>query len=250
MNIKKLVRTDVIKQKRGLLWLIIFIIPLGTTVAMFLDMYLRYEDFLYHSIKKQGVTSWEMLLIENHALLQWGKFLPIFVAVIGVVVYQIEFKQSSWTTLLSLPVTKSSVFISKFITIMIFSALLICLNTIGLIVVGIIIGFPEAVDIGLYSKYVINQCIAILGVAALHNWLSSYLRNMVIPVAIGFIGMILSSIIFSQIPAKAKFFPYLYPYLIAGQKEINPSIALYSGLASGVIILLLGIIEFQRRDIS
>lgn len=249
MELLKLVKSDFSKQKRGLLGLIILIIPLGTTAAMFLDMYIRYDDYLFNLAQKQGITSWEMLLMENHSTLQWGIFLPLFVAVISIVIYQVEFKEGGWKSLLSMPVGKFSVITGKFISIVCSSFIMISLNILGLIIVGKVIGFPEPLDLGLYSSYLIYQFAGILGVAAIHNWLSSIFKNLVIPVLIAFIALISSMIILYQFQELAKYFPYLYPYYAVGMNDLNPIISVHGGLISGGVILLMSIIEFSRRDI-
>lgn len=248
MRLIKLVRNDVMKQKSGFLWLFILVIPLGTTAAMFLDMYIRY-DYLFTMAQKRGLTSWEMLVNENHTMLQWGIFLPIFVAIISAMVHQVEFDQNSWKSLLSLPVTRTSVFISKFITIVLFSSILIVLNAIGLVVVGKVIGFPEPLSIEYYGSYIIHQFVGIFGIAALHNWVSSIFKNQAIPVVLGFIGVILSSIILYQTFEIAKFSLYLYPFFAGGLQGFDSSVSIYGGIVCGAIITIIGNIEFTRRDI-
>ncbi|TLS37101.1 ABC transporter permease [Pseudalkalibacillus caeni] len=249
MTMINLLRTDFMKQKGGFIWLFLLIIPLGTTAAMFLDMYLRYEDYLYQKVQQQGTTSWHLLLGENHFVLGWGAFLPVFVAVIAALVHHVEFKQQSWKSLLSLPVPRGSVFISKFFMILLFSSLLIMLNTLGLVLVGKLSGFPEGFTFEFYSSYVLYQFLGILGVAALHNWLSSCFKNAVYPVVIAFVGMIATSIVRLSFPEKVKFIPYSYAYYADGLKENDPMVALYGGLIAGILILVFGIIEFKKRDI-
>lgn len=249
MKIIELIKADIIKQRRSLLYVIVTVIPLGTTLAMFIDMYIRYHDYLYKLAQKRGINSWQMLLMENHGVLNWGMFLPVFVAVIAAVIHQTEFSQNSWKNLLSLPVYKSSVYFSKYITILFFSFIMIAMNSTGLIIVGKIIGFPEALDTALFIRYVLYQYAGILGVAAIHNWLSSYYKNLIMPVVVGFIGMIVSGIVLYQIPSLSKFFPYLYPFFSIGIKGYDPNTALYGGVISGSIALFMGIMEFGRRDI-
>lgn len=248
MRLIKLLRNEAMKQKSGFLWLFISVIPLGTTAAMFLDMYIRYE-YLFAMAQKRGLTSWEMLVNENHTVLQWGVFLPVFVAIISAMVHQVEFDQNSWKSLLSMPVSRISVFISKFIIIVLFSSILIVLNAIGLVVVGKVIGFPEPLSIEHYGSYIIHQFVGIFGVAALHNWVSSIFKNQAITVVLGFIGVIFSSIILYQTFEIAKFSLYLYPFFAGGLQGFDSSVSIYGGIVCGAIITIIGNIEFTRRDI-
>jgi hypothetical protein len=216
---------------------------------MFLDMYLRYHDYLQDIALKKGITSWYMLLVENHGVLNWGMFLSVFVALISAVVYQTEYQQNSWKSLLSLPVSKNSVYLSKWMAVILFSYILIALNCLGLFAVGKLIGFPEPFDLDLYSRYVLYQYAGILGVASIHNWLSSRFKNILMPIAVGVAGLVGSSIIMYQFPGLIQWFPYLYPFAAAGLKGLDPSVSLYGGTISGVIFLILGMAEFRRRDI-
>jgi hypothetical protein len=248
MKLLNLIKTDLIKEKRSPLWIVIFIIPLGTSAAMFFDMYVRY-DYLYKKSLEKGITSWEMIIRENHGILNWAGFLPLFVAIIAVIIHQTEFSQNSWKSLLSLPVIKSSVYISKFIIILFFSFIMITLNAVGLIVVGKLIGFPEQLQFILFIKYIVYEFIAILGVAAIHTWLSSYFKNAIIGVAVGFFGMIIAYGLPFEHPQIAKFFPYSFSFFAGGFTGFNMQVALIGGIISGIVFMLIGILEFRKREI-
>ena len=48
----------------------------------------------------------------------------------------------------------------------------------------------------------------ILAITSVHNWLSSYFINMIIPIVIEFAGIILSSFVIFSFPDAATFYPY------------------------------------------
>ncbi|MDE3837845.1 hypothetical protein C0966_00285 [Bacillus methanolicus] len=249
MRFLNLVTADFLKQKRGLIWLFLLVIPLGTTSAMFLDMYIRYDDYLYFRAQEKGVSSWEMLLAENHGVLNWGLFLPVFVAVISAIIHYTETKQGAWKSLLSLPVSRTSAFLSKFSVIVFFSWLLITLNSLGLFLVGKVIGFPEPFEADLYMEYVLYQFAGILGSAAIHNWVSTLLKNQINAILIGFLGMVISMILLFQAPDLKEFSPYLYPYFAYSLEGNELAAAIVGGVLSCAVFLLIGIFEFNRRDI-
>lgn len=221
MRFLNLVTADFLKQKRGLIWLFLLVIPLGTTSAMFLDMYIRYDDYLYFRAQEKGVSSWEMLLAENHGVLNWGLFLPVFVAVISAIIHYTETKR--W--------------------------LLITLNSLGLFLVGKVIGFPEPFEADLYMEYVLYQFAGILGSAAIHNWVSTLLKNQINAILIGFLGMVISMILLFQAPDLKEFSPYLYPYFAYSLEGNELAAAIVGGVLSCAVFLLIGIFEFNRRDI-
>lgn len=246
MELVSLLKTEWYKQKRGLLWLFLLIIPSGTTLAMYLDMKIRFTDYLLFRAKEEGINSWEMLLMENHHVLGWGVFLPLFVGIIYTLIYQMEISQNSWKQYLSLPIKKENAFLSKFLMGFFFSFLLIALNTAGLVVVGKIIGFPEAIDWRIYGEYIFYQTIVIMGVAAIQNWLSSYLLNPILPVFIAFMGLIISVILSSQL---AKYFPYSLVNLMDSVKgQFNLQVVLTS-LLFAILGLVLGAWHFKKKDI-
>ena len=245
-----LLKTELRKQKRGYIWLVVMGIPICITGAIFLDMHFRYDSYLYNIAQKNGMTSWEMLLIENQKALGWGIFLPLFIAVIATIIHYTEFEENSWKQLLTLPISRSGVYISKFITILFFSFIMIALKTIGLILVGKIIGFPEPINYQLYSSYILYQYVAILGVASIHNFLSIHSSSMIKPVVIGFLGIIATPAIITTNPSIGKLIPYAYTYNLDGIRESVPSIVIYGGIISMFIITILGIISFNKRDIA
>ncbi|MBS4538929.1 ABC transporter permease [Clostridium sp. D2Q-11] len=249
MKLPILIKTELSKQRRGFIWLMILGIPLGTTMAMFLDMYIRYHDYLYVKGQELGFTSWDILLRENHRVLGWGIFLPLFIAVIATIIHYTEFEEDNWKKLLTLPVRRWEVYISKLITIVIFSFIMIALNSLGLVLVGKVIGFPEAINYRLYGEYILYQYVAILGVVALHNFLSSHTKNVIIPVVIGFLGIIVAPGVLSKNPDLAKLIPYTYTYYINNLNVGNSSIALYGGIISMILISVVGILSFNKKDI-
>ena len=210
MKLATLVWLDLYKQKKGWIWLFLLIIPAGTTLAMFLDFTIRYDYLL--DTAKPGYSSWDLLLLENHRILGWGLFLPMFIGIIYAFLYAVEESQNSWKQILCLPVRRESVYFSKFLVGVVFSAVLILLNMLGLLLVGKIMDFPEPIEWGSYFYYVGKQILMILAITSIHNWLSSYFKNMIIPIVIGFAGVILSSFVIFSFPDAATFYPYAFLY--------------------------------------
>ena len=62
---------------------------------------------------------------------------------------------------------------------------------LGLVLVGLIMDFPEPVEWSSYFSYVGKQILMILAISSIHNWLSSLFKNMIIPIVIGFAGVII-----------------------------------------------------------
>jgi len=247
MKLVTLIRLEFFKQKKGWVWLFLLVIPAGTTLAMFLDFSIRYDYLL--KTARPGYSSWDLLLLENHRVLGWGMFLPMFIGIIFALLYQVEDSQNNWKQMLSLPVRHEGVYVSKFLTGLLLSAILILLNMLGLVLVGYVMDFPETVEWSSYLTYAGKQLLMVLAIAAIHNWFSSFFKNMIIPIVIGFAGVILSSIVIFQFPEGAKFFPYAFVFMVDGlvNQEFKEL------LTSSVILLLVSIIagmwQFKRKDV-
>lgn len=252
MKLQILFRNELIKQRRTLLWPSVLIIPIGACCAMLMDMMIRYKDYLYGRALKNGVTSWHILMTENHNLLGWGTFMPFFIAILCSFVYNSEFSSNAWKKTMSTPVSKAGIYFSKWLVVLFFSFIMIILNAAGLFFVGKISGFPESFDLFPYTRYVLLQFSGILGVTALHNWLSSYFRNTVGPVSVGFIGSLISYTLFFSYPDYSKYFLYSFPLFAAKNGTVTSGDylpALVGGILSAIIILIAGYFEFKNRDI-
>jgi len=247
MKLPTLIWLEVSKQKKGWIWFFLLGIPAGTTLAMFLDFSIRY-DYLLDTAEK-GLNSWDILLIENHRILGWGIFLPMFISIIYALLYQVEESQNSWKQILSLPVRHESVFISKFLTGLLFSTILITFNMLGLLIVGKVIGFPETIEWSNYIAYVGKQVLMTVAVASIHNWLSSFYKNMIVPIVIGFAGVILSSYLIFQFPDGVQYFPYTFSFLIDDFADQGNAGLIRNSLLLMVISLALGMWQFKRKDI-
>ncbi|WP_416828339.1 ABC transporter permease [Ectobacillus polymachus] len=242
MMLLRCIQNDIGKEKRSALPFLLILIPLGTTGAMFLDMFIRYHTYLAGVAKTKGISSWYILLKEYHGVLGWGFFFPIFIAVISAAIYHTEYKQNAWKQNLSLPISRSTALLSKYIVTCLLSFLLVITNILGLLVVGKVVGFPEPIDFTLYGNYVLSQCGAVIGLAAIQNWVSSSSPQFLASPLVSIFGLILASVVPKNV---SSFFPYTYTLLGAE----NVTTAVFGGLLWGLVILLCSIIEFSKRDI-
>ncbi|WP_428911615.1 ABC transporter permease [Niallia sp. Krafla_26] len=247
MKITTLLWLELYKQKKGWIWLFLVVIPSGTTLAMFLDFTIRYDYLL--DTAQPGFSSWDLLLLENHRILGWGLFVPMFIGIIYAFLYQVEESQNSWKKILSLPVQRESVYVSKFLVGVVLSSLLILLNMLGLLLVGKIMNFPEQIEWGKYFSYVGKQILMILAVASIHNWLSSYFKNMIIPIVIGFAGVILSSFVIFSFPETATVYPYAFVFFTDGLVYQEQTEVFRNSVILMLLFLGLGTWHFKRKDI-
>ncbi|MFD2671093.1 ABC transporter permease [Marinicrinis sediminis] len=237
-----------IKQKRNGIWWLVLLLPLGTTLAMGLDMVLRYADYLHPQWAKTGGTSWELLLAENHGVLGWGLFLPLFIAVLSTFIHHVELKQPMWKQLLAMPIPKVCHYAAKYTTVMLFSLILIILNSAGLILIGWLMDFPEPFPLQLFLQYILFQWVAIWGVAAIQNMLNILMRNPVLPVCAALAGMVASGMLLFHPSPMVAAFPYVQAFIAGDMSKIDPSYAVYGGIMSSILFQAIGLYGFLRKE--
>lgn len=233
-------RNDLQKEKRSVLLPLLVLISLGTTGVMFLDMWLRYDSYLAGIAKTKGVSSWAILLNEYHGVLGWGTFFPIFIALISSALYYTEYKQNAWKQYMSLPVSRSTVLLSKYTSTCLLSILLILGNMLGLCIVGKIFSFPEPFDSMRYGSYLLSQCGGVLAIAAIQNWVNAFSSQFLASPLVSITGLVLASIL-PEHSTMAAFFPYTYTMTLEN--------SMAGGLVWGIIILIISIYTFSKQDI-
>ncbi|ANF97909.1 ABC transporter permease [Paenibacillus bovis] len=242
MNLIRLLQTEWIKQRRGILpWLVVGG-PLIFAVMMWVDLYLRYN---YLNGRHPELDSWELLMQEGFMI--WAIFYPIGITLIAALIHYREYTDHGWKHLLALPVPRLSVYAAKWLLIWLLSCAAAGLLLLFLYVTGRILHFPEPFPAVVYLRYGINLCIAALGVVSLQHWLSSRLSNPLYGMAIGFSGS-MGALFFAQSKIM-RFVPYASALFTVTVENEDQWLAIVTGLIAGPLLLIAGLTEFRRRDI-
>ena len=241
----QLLNGEFLKQKHSFTWPIALLTPILAGGLSFLNLFIRY-DYLIGLGAKEGLNSWNVLLLQHHFM--WFLFLPLVVTIFASMVHYIEYKSNSWKNTLALPVSRSKVYLAKWSTVFILSIIMILINAVALVIVGKILGFPEAIDFILISKYTFYQIAAITSVISIQCFISAEMRNTNIALAIGFVG-IASSLFFAQSEKLSKLIPYAHTIYSLPDPTMNNNIALQYGLIFGIVFLVIGIYFFNRKEI-
>lgn len=237
---------EFLKQKHNFTWPIAFGTSLLMGLLMFIDLYLRY-DYLV-KIHDDLDNSWEILLMENHFL--WVFLFSLASVLITSLINSVELNNGGYRKTLSLPLKKRTVYFSKWLTAFIYSGLIIFFHIIILYIVGKILGFTDPIPQTYFFKYIFYEITAALGLVSLQFFISLKSHNFIISLTIGFVG-VTSSYFFAQSKVTAILIPYTYPIftLPLPKALIDTNIAFLGGLIMGIIILIIGMIDFSRRDI-
>ncbi|GIP33808.1 ABC transporter permease [Paenibacillus sp. J2TS4] len=234
----RLLAADFLKIRRKAIWFLIFLGPFGVIALQAANFGLRY-DYL---TKIYASDLWGGLLSNIHFLIPITIFLGM--TILASMIANIEHQLSSWKQLLALPLSRISVFSAKFTlcaVLLLVSCTALGIGTLGL---GIALKFGTDIPFLEIIKLSFYPCIAALPVLALQLWLSVIMKNQALPLTIGIVGAILS-------PWALKFpdwFIWKLPTLV---NEANiPEYSVAAGLAFGLVIFLLGLFHFTRRDVN
>lgn len=171
------------------------------------------------------------------------------IAAIGVIgfgfvtswVFGREYIEHTITDILALPVTRSSIVISKFVTVIIWCSLLILILYVSGVIIGLLINIPGwSVKLfyqSLYIYFVTSYLTVILCTPV--AFITSVSRGLIAP-----LGFVILSLIMANFIAVIGLGPY-FPWAIPGIFSIGPgteSMQLYTG--SYIILGITGIIGF------
>lgn len=240
--------TEIIKQKRSLVWTAAFLAPLIVDALLFLDLYLR-RDYILDRAAKQGLNAWQALVLEHHLTALWFIMLPLAVTVVCAVIYHTEHASGGLRYALSLPVGKARLYLAKWCTGGVFLFLMLISDTLMLAAVGKIFRLPGDLDYQLLMRYIGYQAVAAVGVMSLQMWLSSITPNVIIPLATGFTG-VTTSLFLAQDQNIARIIPYAHVIYTMPLPGENNCLALEGGIFFATTFLLLGLYCFSKKDVT
>ncbi|MBM7702158.1 ABC transporter permease [Metabacillus iocasae] len=230
----QVLQADLLKVKRKGLWFLVALGPIGVIALQVVNYGVRYEYLM-----KIFPNVWEGLLNQVNLFLPTALLLGI--AILTSMVATIEHQQSSWKQLISLPIPRWTVFASKFLMVSIMLAVSCALAFIGTIGLGIGLDF-ENIPYGDVAKNSFYPLLAALPVVALQLWLAIMCKNQSIPLSVGIFASVFSMYA-HDIP---NWVFWLWPYFVSIHNQVG---YVYTGIALGFLILMMGIVDFNRRDV-
>ncbi|GAA0086427.1 ABC transporter permease [Clostridium sp. MB05] len=187
-----LIKNEFAKEKRNLVILFVLAIPLGVSVLLGVDLLIRYESWLLPKAIENGLTSWQVLIKEQR-MLYFNDFMPIFAALILATVFESEYKNNSWTFLLTQPIKRTNILLSKYIVASFYSIVMLLLNIFSLIAVGKIFKFQEPIPWRFFIVMFAIQLIASLVIMVIHLFLNIKNKNLLVSLGIAAVLSIVSS---------------------------------------------------------
>ena len=229
--------SDLIKIKRKMIWFLIFLGPFGVIALEAVNFGLRY-DYL---TKIYEADLWGGLIGEARFLAIPALMLGL--AIIASMIAGIEHQTNSWKQLLALPISKFRVFTGKFLLALILLFVSSTFLFIGIIILGICLKFGMEIPLVELLKMAYFPYLASMPFIAFQIWLSITVKNQAIPLTVGILSMILSLSAFNM----SDWFPWNWLYL---KSWGNPLYSALAGLSLGLIIYLIGLADFGRKDVQ
>ncbi len=147
-----------------------------------------------------------------------------------------EFADRVAKDLLALPVSRSSIILSKLLILFIWSLILMIIALLSAIITGLIIHLPGLQELQLGSiilKYLVCAVLNTLLITPI-AFIASVGRGYILPIGVVIFILILTQLVFLGIPAFSPWFPWALPALYSGVAgELSPA----PGLVSYIIYL-------------
>jgi hypothetical protein len=230
---------DWLKIRGKGIWFLVFLAPIGLTAMQALNFGLRL-DYL----KEQYADNlWGGLL--GNVIVFVPLALMLGATILSSMIAGIEHEQGSWKQLLALPIPRPAVYLAKFLLACLLLIISCLLLTAGIVGLGLVLGF-DAKDIpwGQALKLGLMPLAGALPVLSVELWLTLVSRNQALPVTFGIILAITGMFSLMISPQ--------FPLAWAQMAWSAPNAYLYAGMGAGlgIIILLIGMMHFSRKDVA
>jgi len=229
---------DFLKIKRKMIWFLIFLGPIGVLSLQAVNFSLRYE-YLTDLYK---ADLWGGLL--NNVSMLAVPTIFIGLAIITSMIAGIEHQTNSWKQVLALPISKFMVFTAKFTLALILLFVSSTLLGLGTIILGLSLKFGSSIPYVELLKIIYYPYLAVMPFIALQIWLAITYKNQATPLTVGIVGTVVSmnAIMFPD------WVPYKWPTLENQWGE--PLYSVGFGLLVGLLIYVMGLLDFIRRDVK
>lgn len=232
-----MMQTDFLKIKRKGFWFLTFLGPIGVVALQMVNYGVR-KDYLL----QQSESDW-LYYLENITA-----FTPLAL-VLGITIFtsfiaSIEDETNAWKQLVALPVSKMTIYLSKFtvLAIMLFiSSILLMLFTLGF---GIFLAFDESIPWLELVKYSFYPYFAALPILALQLWIATVSKNQGVPTTTGVVGVVFAYSAY----VLPDWMIWKWPSLMNQWDE--PLINVLLGLGVGCLLYVAGMLDFTRRDVK
>lgn len=241
----KLIYIELIKTKRSLALLMMFLSPL---MVLFVNILL----FIHADGKVVESKGWGQFWMVNYAM--WGYFMmPLYIALITALLNGIEHRSNGWRFMMALPVKQGELFFAKLILAWLYllgASGVLFLSVLTSIFLFDLLGYQGAdissVEASFKLIYATIACMAILTIQHIVSWRWS---NIVVSLGLGVVSTM--SIMQFSSSQYWRFNPWTYTLMAtnASDQAMQSQAIIYS-LGVTLVLSLLGMFWLGRREIS
>ncbi|MGN2273601.1 ABC transporter permease [Priestia megaterium] len=232
----KILQAECMKLKRKWLWFLLFLGPAGVVGLTLVDYSVRYEYLI-----QQNPNVWEGLFHEINITLPTAFLLGGTILASNIA--HVEYHRSSWKHLLSLPVTRLSVYTAKFIVVMAMLLIASAFLSIGIIGLGWWLGFGLPSSWKTLFVYNFYPFFSAIPFVAIQIWLSMLFKNQSRSLALG----IMMSVTMSGMGELPSWFIWQWPMLVFSDYRNTYMI---TGAIIGIFLYGAGAFHFIRKDVA
>ncbi len=226
--------------------------PLFITSVMFLVFYFKGQEILQDTPEPWAI--WSSYNINSGLSILY----PLFLILITVLVNNTEHSNNSWKHIFALPVSKTTIYRSKYLFVLLLVFFSICIYTILILAYGNALAWfrPELNFVPFeYTLRILNLVAqgfaAALGILSIQFFVSWRWRSVVVPIGLG-----MAMFVFSMVLSRWEYivyFPYAYPLFAAVKANFDDSVAIsaqvWYGCGVFVFMYLVGLFDTKYRNI-
>lgn len=241
----KLIKIELLKTKRSLALLMMFLSPLMVLLVNLL-LLLNSEGKM---IEAKG---WGVFWMQNYAM--WGYFMmPLYIALITALLNSIEHRSNSWRFMMSLPIKPQDLFLAKLIlawfyllgasAVLFLSVLLsiLCLDAFGIKGADML-----SIEVSRKLLFATVACLAIVTIQHIVSW---RWKNIVAPLGLGVVATM--SIMQFSFSKYWHFNPWAYTLMTTnGADPTNQTLALVYSVAITLGLTLIALMWLGRREVT
>lgn len=239
----KVLRAEFLKLRKSAIWLLIFISP---ALSFLVGLAESVEDKQFQWV----------IAISYMAFIHGLLFLPLLTGVFSAFICRYEHIGGGWKQLLAMPVSRGNVYIAKFLLVLGLLAITQLLFASGVLLVGQLKGFEEAIPWKTLAISSLGGLIACLPLAALQIFVSVAWSSFAAPLAINVIFTLPNMLVVNS-EKFGPFYPWAQPFLAMiptgqdgfGAMNVTMETLLLVIFGSFIVFFLTGFTYFQRKEI-
>ena len=249
-------RAEILKSRNSFaVWLSV----LGTIGNMIIFFLINWFNFGPHLFGGEA-SDWEVYILNHYEGIAF-MMLPLYVIILATLLTFMEHRSGTWALLMSLPSSRATVYSAKLAFGLLLFIAAHLFFVMGLFLSGLLTSLlhPElsmpipAFPVKIIAILAIKTVFSIIALLGLHFWISLRFRHFIIPLTIGILGFVFTSILSPAFPYQW-LNPYAFPicYMPAQLEMIElPSVGfwnLHDGMSMlwGLLFWCLGVWEVQR----